>query len=99
MDLKMTINDIEEKLYNYKEYTFYLNGYRGFNLHHSLGTVLDSSDGIYLIGNYFQGDIAQGVELTKFLSFFHRTRVLMIDLGDEELEYIYKLHGFADDFR
>lgn len=95
----MTINEIEEKFFNYKEYTFYLNGCKGFSLHHDLGTVLESSDGICLIGNYFQGDVAKGVELDKFLSFFNYTKVLIIDLGDEELAYIYKLHDFKDDYR
>lgn len=95
----MTINDIEEKLYDYDEYTFYLNGCKGFSLHHDLGVVLEGSDGIYLTGTWFQGDVAKNTEIQQFLSFFNHTKVLIIDLGDEELAYIFKLHDFKDDYR
>ena len=97
MDSKMTINEIEEKLYNYKEYTAYVRGSRAFLLHHDLGTVLESSDGIYLIGTWFQGDVAKSTELQQFLSYFNHTQVLTFSTGDGELAYIYKLYGFAYD--
>lgn len=95
----MTIDDISEKLFHYVEYTFYMHESMGFTLRHDLGTVLESSDGVYLIGNYFQGDVAKGVELAKFLSFFNHTKILNIDLGAEVLAYIFKLHDFKDDYR
>lgn len=95
----MTINEIEEKLFNYIEYQLYLNGGKAFILRHDLGTVLENSEGVFLVGNYFQGDVAKGVELAKFLSFFNYTKVLNIDLGDDTIGYTYKLDGFTDDIR
>lgn len=99
MDLKMTVNEIEEKLFNYVEYQVYLNDGRAFCVHHDLGTVLENSEGVYLIGSYFLDDIAKNAELQGFLHFFNYTKVLHIDLGDDDLGYIYKLHGFAYDIR
>ena len=103
MDLKMTINEIEEKLFNYIEYRCYLNGNRAFCVHYDLGTVLENPEGVYLIGSCFLSDRAKGTELREFLSFFNYIKVLTFstgfDTGDEELAYIYKLHGFTDDIR
>ena len=97
MDSKMTINDIEEKLFNYVEFTLFLNGGKAFSLQHDLGTVLEGSDGIYLVGSYFLDDIAKNAELQGFLYFFKYTQILRIDLGDDDLGYIYMLHEFKDD--
>lgn len=99
MDLKMTVNEIEEKLFNYVEYQVYLNGGRAFCVHHDLGTVLENSEGVYFTGTLFQGDVAKSTEIQQFLSYFNHTKVLTFDIGDEELAYIYKLHGFAYDIR
>lgn len=99
MDLKMTVNEIEEKLFNYVEYQLYLNDGRAFCVHHDLGTVLENSEGVYFTGTLFQGDIAKGTEIQQFLSYFNHTKVLTFDIGDEELAYIFKLHGFAYDIR
>lgn len=103
MDLKMTVNEIEEKLFNYVKYQLYLNGGRAFCVHHDLGTVLENSEGVYFIGTLFQGDVAKSTEIQQFLAYFNHTKVLTFstgfDTGDEELAYIYKLHGFAYDIR
>lgn len=95
----MTINDIEEKLFKYIQYQLYLNGGKAFILHHDLGTVLENSEGVFLIGSYSLDDTIKNAELRKFLSFFKYTKVLNIDLGDDTVGYSYKLDGFADDFR
>lgn len=99
MDLRMTINEIEEKFFNYIEYRLYMNGGKAFLLHHELGTVLENTDGIYLTGTLFQGDVAKNTEIQQFLSYFNHTKVLLFDIGDEELAYIFKLHGFKNDIR
>ena len=99
MGLKMTVNEIEEKLFNYIEYQLYLNGGKAFILRHDLGTVLENSEGVFLIGSYFIGDISKNAELHEFLHFFKYTKVLNFDLGDDTAGYIFKLHGFTDDIR
>lgn len=99
MDLKMTVNEIEEKLFNYVEYQVYLNSGRAFRIHHDLGTVLENSEGVYLIGSSYLDDISKNAELHEFLHFFKYAKVLHIDLGDDTIGYIYKLHGFKDDIR
>ena len=99
MGLKMTINEIVEKLFNYIEYQLYLNGGKAFILCHDLGTVLENSEGVFLIGNYSLDDVIKNAELQRFLHLFNYTKVLNIDLGDDTIGYTYKLDGFADDFR
>lgn len=98
MGLKMTINEIEERLYVYlDDFTACIHVSKALILYHGLGTIIESSDGIYLIGSLFSDDIAKNTELHRFLCFFNYTQVLRINLGDDYLGYIYKLHGFKDD--
>lgn len=95
----MTINEIEEKLFNYIEYQLYLNGGKAFILRHDLGTVLENSEGVFLVGSYSLDNITKNAELQEFLHFFNYTKVLNTDLGYDTVGYIYKLDGFIDDFR
>lgn len=95
----MTINEIVEKLFNYIEYQLYLNGGKAFILRHDLGTVLENSEGVFLVGSYSLDNITKNAELQRFLHFFNYTKVLNTDLGDGTIGYIYKLDGFTDDFR
>lgn len=93
----MTINDIANKFFSCTEFSFCLHGNYRFTLHHDLGAVIESPEGIFLISNCYQGDTAKYTEIQQFLSSFNHTKVLTIDLGDEALEHIFKLHDFADD--
>lgn len=95
----MTINEIEEKLFNYIEYQLYLNGGKAFILRHDLGTVLENSEGVFLVGSYSLDNVTKNAELQEFLHFFNYTKVLNTDLGGGTVGYIYKLDGFTDDFR
>lgn len=95
----MTINEIEEKLFNYIEYQLYLNGGKAFILRHDLGTVLENSEGVFLVGSYSLDNITKNAELQEFLHFFNYTKVLNTDLGYDTVGYIYKLDGFIDDHR
>ena len=98
MGLKMTVNEIEEKLFNYVDY-YSVKNIKAIRLRHDLGTVLENSEGVFLIGSYFIGDISKNAELHEFLHFFKYAKVLNFDLGDDTAGYIFKLHGFTDDIR
>lgn len=95
----MTINEIEEKLFNYIEYQLYLNGGKAFILRHNLGTVLENSEGVFLVGSYSLDNVTKNAELQEFLHLFNYTKVLNTDLGYDTVGYIYKLDGFTDDHR
>lgn len=95
----MTIDEIEEKLFNYIEYQLYLNGGKAFILRHDLGTVLENSEGVFLVGSYSLDNITKNAELQEFLHLFNYTKVLNTDLGYGTVGYIYKLDGFTDDHR